>query len=72
MSESFSREALSMEEWVVAIINGRHEGDVVPRDMVAIAPVSVLDSRSWITICEDQTEAQRVAEIHAGLGAGLF
>ena len=51
-----------MEEWVVAIVNARPMGEEEPKDMVGIAECSALEPRSWLTICDDDKEANRIAE----------
>lgn len=53
------------EEWAVAIMNGCLFGSRKPRDMVAIGRCSMVGAEAHVTLCEDEAEAQRIAEVLA-------
>ena len=58
-----------MAEWDVVVVNGYLENGETARDMIGVAPTCEMEAQSVVTICDDQTEARRVAEaVAAQLG----
>ena len=53
------------EEWAVGIVNGRMQDETERRDMVAIGEVSSFAGESVVIICDDDAEANRIAEVVA-------
>lgn len=53
------------EEWTVAIVNAHPLGSeqtAPTRDMVAIGSIGEIPDSAWLTLCDDEGEAARVAD----------